>query len=176
MKFIVKYFVFFYLLFIAINQVKASTPITATSSITPGGFVIDFAFPQIAKAAVFKFRGNIWLVFDNENDIDLTTLNASLGDNIIEKIPAENAVILRLADKSGLPTLEAQGNHWRLYFGSQYNTIQATILDIKPAITDSGLMEFSIATGDSDFDNNFISVIDPDVGDKLLIVPGDFIQ
>ncbi|MBI4183075.1 MAG: hypothetical protein HY521_03640 [Proteobacteria bacterium] len=130
--------------------------------------VLTFPWPGAVGAAAFRRAGQLWLLFDEEAQLDLAQVRAQplLADT--RQIPTPGATALRLTLPDGVnPRFRRDGRAWIATF---------TRIDVEPESTVEvearqsrtlGTALIIRATGTS----RVVRFGDPEVGDMLLAVP-----
>lgn len=129
---------------------------------------IDWSAPT--AAAVFRRAGNLWMVFDRRQKIDVAKMKAQAGNAVrnIEQIQSDRATILRVATVTGInPSLKRDGLAWIFDFKQQPLLPQVRIETKSQPNSPVGARIFiSVAeTGEA------IPLKDSEVGDNIVVVP-----
>ncbi|WP_142848954.1 tetratricopeptide repeat protein [Telmatospirillum sp. J64-1] len=139
---------------------------------TPTGPVVSLSFSwgEPAAAAAFRRAGWLWVVFDRRQDVDLRLLRRLGGDVVehIEQVPHQGATAVRMITKPGYnPSLRREGLMWILDLWQQPLRPKEPIRIETPRDPPAGPRIFlPVAEGGS-----LITVDDPEVGDKIVVVP-----
>lgn len=118
--------------------------IKVTSS--PDGSRIDFAFPRRTAAAGFEDRGEIVLVFDTVDRLDVSSLASSAPGFVLgaSQNREGRATILRLKlQGGGVMRMAADGNAWALTTG-ETGVAARSLLRPTRAMDDTGLTVISV--------------------------------
>ncbi len=129
---------------------------------------IDWTSPT--AAAVFRRAGNLWLVFDRKQTIDVRKLQQSAGTAVrkIEQIPSDHATILRFATVSGInPSLKRDGLAWIFDFKQQPLQPQVEIETKSQPNSPVGARLFISVAGSGEP----VPFKDVEVGDNLVVIP-----
>jgi len=129
---------------------------------------IDWTAPT--AAAVFRRAGNLWMVFDRKQKIDVRKMKAAAGNAVrnIEQINSDRATILRFATVTGInPSLKRDGLAWIFDFKQQPLQPQVEI-DTKSQPNSPVGARLFISVAES---GEAIPFKDTEVGDNLVVIP-----
>jgi hypothetical protein len=143
------------------------SPNAAQAQRTRGGFVLDFPGAGARSAAVFMRGATAWIVLDGASPIDVNQLKAALGDVPLDASSGGGASMLRIgikqpeqiaarAEGSNLKVIvapDAQSNATAIGFVRNDNTKHPALTTILPGAAHE------------------LKLIDPVVGDTLVVVP-----
>jgi|GEM_PF-3517010 len=129
-----------------------------------------FEWNEPVAASVFNRAGYLWLVFDKSKDINIASLINKNSEYFLSgtQMPNRFYTILRLRLKKDINTVSyKENNNWVVGFVTE---------KIKPAQFSRIEMKFSDLTGskvllDSDTALKPLHLIDPEVGDEIVILP-----
>ncbi|MGE0564148.1 MAG: tetratricopeptide repeat protein [Pseudolabrys sp.] len=144
----------------------------AAVTLTTSGDAVRLRFPFSAAtpAAAFRRADTLWLVFSNDDPLDLSALRSGnqrvLRQVAVDKAgPGETVIRLKL-ERPRLATLTADGHNWNLVIGDAAAEPVAP-LTIARSLSATGLTTMTIP---------FVKpakihrLTDPDIGDKLVVV------
>jgi len=155
----------------AAAAVPAATAAPATPKVAPGDAVtlrIDWKDP--VGAAVFRRAGTLWVAFDKAAPIDVNALMKTGGNLIrgIEQMGTTNGTVLRIATVGGVnPGVRRDGLAWLLDFRKQPLEPETPLtITSQPESPVGARLFLPVPEPGAP-----IGVIDPEVGDNLVIVP-----
>ena len=131
---------------------------------------IVFNWDEPVAASVFKRAGYLWVVFDKAKEINIAGLVSSNPDYFLggKQMPNRFYTILRLKLKKDINILASkEDNNWIVgVFGEKVQPAQSSLIQ----------MQFSDLTGskvllDNDSALKPLHLIDPEVGDEIVILP-----
>lgn len=133
------------------------------------GVQLDFPFPEVTGAAVFRRGEAVWMVFDREVDFRLP---AGLKDGTIVTeaswVKNDGFTALRLVAPSatGL-SVDTQGSTWRVRVGGRALTGETTEVAVKrDDTTGSPTLTMNLAGA-----KRVAWIRDPMVGDRIAVIP-----
>ena len=131
---------------------------------------LRFDWTEPVGAAVFRRAGTLWVAFDRPTAVDVDKLRQTAGNlvNGIEQMGTADGTVLRIATVSGInPSVRRDGLAWLLDFHKQ--PLEPTTPLAVTAQPDSpvGARLFLPVPEPA----SPIGIIDPEVGDNLVIVP-----
>ena len=148
---------------VTISEVQSGAP-------PAGAVTLRFDWEEPVAAAVFRRAGYLWIVFDKVKEVDQAALRAAGGNVIrsLQQIPSDQGTVLRLATVSGVnPTPARDGMSWLLYFLKQPMRPKTPIeTNPQPNSPVGARLFLSVAEP-----GNAIPILDPEVGDNLVVVP-----
>jgi len=150
----------------------AAPAVAAAAPQPPVGkvFSLSIAMTKPAAVAVFQRAGYLWIVLDRRQEID-TQLLRRLGDEAVlgvEQLPNKDATVLRLVVQPDYyPSLRKEGLLWIVDLTQQFTRPKDLIPIQAPANLPNGI-GMAIKAPDS---GSLISVVDPEVGDTIRVVP-----
>jgi len=121
-------------------------------------------------AAVFRRAGNLWLIFDKPEKINVAKLKTQGGNAIrsIIQVPSKRATILRIVTVNGInPSLRRDGLAWIFDFKKQILQPQ-TPIEVKSQPSSPAGARLFVSVAESGL---AIPLRDPEVGDNLVVVP-----
>jgi hypothetical protein len=138
----------------------------------PAGPVYSLSVPMTkpAAAAVFERAGYLWIVLDRRTEVDTALLRRLGGDAVlaVEQIPNKDATVLRLVVKPGFyPSMRKEGLLWIVDLTDRPSRPKDIIPVEAPANLPGGV-GMAVRAPDS---GSLITVIDPEVGDMMKVVP-----
>jgi hypothetical protein len=130
---------------------------------------LRFAWVKPVPAAVFRRAGALWVVFGAPAQPDLTELQerGKAAVERVEQVPNDNATVIRVVTRRGLePSIRRVGNEWVLDLKAQDFHVDAPVTALAQPDARPARVVFEMQ-GSSDP----IVITDPEVGDRLLVVP-----
>jgi hypothetical protein len=130
---------------------------------------LRFAWAKPVPLAVFRRAGALWIVFGAAAEPDLTELHerGKAAVERVEQIPSPGATVLRVVTRRGLePSIRRAENEWVLDLKAQELRAEASVTVLAQPAARPARMVFEIQ-GSSEP----IMLTDPEVGDRLLVVP-----
>ena len=137
---------------------------------TPAGTRLSFAWPTPVAAAVFRRSGYLWVVFDQPARPDLSAVVPDAGGAVIaaDQVPNRRATLLRFRLQPGLfPAVLRRNTTWFVDLSNEAAEV-ADAIEVRPqphAAMGARLFLPVIDLGER------IEVTDPEVGDRLVVVP-----
>ncbi|MDJ0895164.1 MAG: tetratricopeptide repeat protein, partial [Alphaproteobacteria bacterium] len=135
-----------------------------------GVVTLRLALPKDARLAAFRRAGYAWVVIDQPSNLKLDGLSGA-GDGIIgdaEQLPNRAATVLRMALRPGYnPAVLQEDGDWLIDFRGQPIVPQLP-LNARAVEEPDGQAALRVLTRRP---AQPISLIDPEVGDQLLVVP-----
>lgn len=151
--------------------ISAAAAKAAAAPLPPGkSFSLSIPMTKPAAAAVFQRAGYMWLVFDRRQEIDTTLLRRLGGEAVlsVEQLQNKDATVLRLVVQPDFyPSLRKEGLLWVVDLTEQF----AKPKDIIPVVAPANLPGGSGMSLKAPESGNLITVIDPEVGDMIKVVP-----
>lgn len=130
---------------------------------------LRFPWDRAVPAAVFRRAGALWVVFGAPSSADLSEvqLRGKAAVERIEQVPQPLATVLRLTTLRGLePSLHRVDNEWVLDLKAQELHPELPItVSVQPGAKPPRVIFEMHEPGTA------IAVTDPEVGDRLLVVP-----
>lgn len=156
---------------VKITEGTSRTAAGEAAFVPPAGAVpLRFDWDEPVGAAVFRRAGYLWIVFDKVKQVDQAALRETGGNVIrsLQQIPSDRGTVLRLATVTGInPTPARDGNSWLLYFLKQPMRPRTPIeTNPQPNSPVGARLFLSVAEP-----GQAIPVLDPEVGDNLVVVP-----
>jgi tetratricopeptide (TPR) repeat protein len=152
------------------SQVTARAA-TATPQGAPADAVtLRFDWNEPTGAAVFRRAGTLWVAFDKPTALDVNKLRQTAGNLIhgIEQMGTADGTVLRIATVTGInPGIRRDGLAWLLDFRKQPLEPQTPIAITAQPESPVGARLFMPVPEPG----RPIGIIDPEVGDNLVIVP-----
>ncbi|HEV3177370.1 MAG TPA: hypothetical protein VGZ72_15360 [Stellaceae bacterium] len=130
---------------------------------------LRFAWAKPVPLAVFRRAGALWIVFGAAAEPDLTELHerGKAAVERVEQIPSPGATVLRVVTRRGLePSIRRAENEWVLDLKAQELRAEASVTVLAQPAARPARVVFEIQ-GSSEP----IMLTDPEVGDRLLVVP-----
>ena len=130
---------------------------------------LRFAWLKPVPMAVFRRAGGLWIVFAAAAEPDLTELRerGKAAVERVEQVANTGATVLRLVTRRGLePSIRRVENEWVLELKAQEFHAEAPIAVVAQPDARPAHLVFEIQ-GSSEP----IALADPEVGDRLLVVP-----
>ncbi|MGH7122744.1 MAG: hypothetical protein ACREFI_00120, partial [Stellaceae bacterium] len=130
---------------------------------------LRFAWAKPVPAAVFRRAGALWVVFGAIAEPDLTELQerGKAAIERVEQVANAAATVLRVATRRGLePSIRRVGNEWVIDLTAQDFHVDAPVTALAQPDARPARVVFEMQ-GSSES----IAVNDPEVGDRLLVVP-----
>lgn len=130
---------------------------------------LRFAWLKPVPAAVFRRAGALWVVFGAPTEPDLTELQerGKAAIERVEQVPNAAATVLRVVTRRGLePSIRRVGNEWVIDLKAQDFHVEAPVTALAQPDARPARVIFEMQ-GSSEP----IVVNDPEVGDRLLVVP-----
>ena len=135
-----------------------------------GKVALRFGWSEPVAAAAFRRGLQVWIVFDRPAQLDLAAIK-KVPSNLISgayQTPQADATALRLFLPATInPTLARDGNAWTIDLHVQPMRPESSIA-IAPRRPESGLAELALSVEQP---GRTVSLRDPDVGDRLIVVP-----
>ncbi len=155
---------------VAEAKAKAAVPVVALKQVrVQDGVQLDFAFPEVTGAAVFRRGEAVWMVFDREVDFRLP---AGLKDGglVTEAnwVKNDGFTALRLVAPSatGL-SVDTEGATWRVRVGGRALSAEASEVAVKrDDTTGSPTLTLNLAGA-----KRVAWIRDPMVGDRMAVIP-----
>ncbi|MFT3995768.1 MAG: tetratricopeptide repeat protein [Asticcacaulis sp.] len=154
----------------SVEAAKPAVPVVALKQVRlEDGAQIDFPFPEVTGAAVFRRGEAVWIVFDREVDLRLP---AGLSDGkIISRanwVKNDGFTALRLVAPSatGL-SVDAEGATWRVRIGGR--ALEGTMTEVavkRDDTTGSPTLVMNLAGA-----KRVAWIRDPMVGDRIAVIP-----
>ncbi|MCH6587904.1 MAG: hypothetical protein IH805_06290 [Proteobacteria bacterium] len=153
-----------------------SAPVLIDTSPMPGRSlsrgvprVLRFDWPEGTSAAAFRRGGKLWLVFDRPPPGDLAGDISRMAPELepVEQFEVARATVIRFAAPAMLTTSLRREN-------------AAWIVDLRPGASDGGTEIEALVEGSAErarvvyrveTPGRMVSFIDPDLGDRLIVVP-----
>ncbi|MGD9637710.1 MAG: hypothetical protein AB7U85_01455 [Alphaproteobacteria bacterium] len=134
--------------------------------------IVSLSFPwnMQTSLAAFKRAGYIWLIFNNKKTIDFTMMMRMSGDVIKDmvQIPHSKGTVVRiLTYPSFSPSIRREGFLWIVDLVQQPIKPQSTI-DVVPIHTSPEGAKLFMPVKDPSL---MMSVVDPEIGDVIFVVP-----
>jgi len=142
--------------FPALSVLYASTSDTAS---------LRFSWPKPVPAAVFRRAGTLWIVFGAQGSADLAEvrLRAKAAVERIEQTADAGATVFRLTTRRGLePSLRRSENDWVIDLKAQ---------ELRPEIAITAAADPARIVFEMGSPGEPIALADPEVGDRLIVVP-----
>src|SRR5437763_6840680 len=130
---------------------------------------LRFAWTKPVPLAIFRRAGALWVVFGAAAEPDLTELQerGKAAIERVEQIPNESATVLRVTTRRGLePSIRRVENEWVLDLKAQEFRPEAPVTVLAQPDARPPRLVFELQ-GSSEP----IALTDPEVGDRLLVVP-----
>lgn len=130
---------------------------------------LRFSWPTEVPAAVFRRAGSLWVVFGAPSSADLSEirLRGKAAVESIEQVPHPLATVIRLVTRRGLePSLHRVDNEWVVDLKAQELHPDALITVTAQPQAKPPRVIFEMRSA-----GNAIAITDPEVGDRLLVVP-----
>ncbi|MFZ0693966.1 MAG: hypothetical protein WAN51_07420, partial [Alphaproteobacteria bacterium] len=138
-------------------------PVTVTAKTDQGAVVLSFAWND--PAAVFRRAGAIWVVLGGRAKLDISALKDWSKELTAEEVEVPGAAALRLTMGPAISASVQRG---------KYLTVALSRIAVRPAIA----IQAAAQTGANSRlllpvkdAGNPITIADPEVGDKLVVVP-----
>ncbi|MEQ1889169.1 MAG: hypothetical protein ABL951_08325, partial [Alphaproteobacteria bacterium] len=135
-----------------------------------GGLRLRFPFPKDVAAAVFLRGEYLWVVFDKPARVDLSILSLLKRDVLLngEQLDDQDATVLAFRIAPGfLPRVERRHSVWQIDLLAEAGAPDGILPVVRePEAEPDGLVRVRAGNPAGP-----ISVIDPVVGDKLVIAP-----
>ena len=131
---------------------------------------LRFDWSTPVGAAVFRRAGPLWVVFDRYTAVDTSALKQAAGNAIksVKQIRSPRATVLRIDALSGLnPSLRRDGLAWILEFRKQGLLANQSIKVVAQPNSPVGSRLFMPIAEPGEP----VVVIDPDVGDTIVVLP-----
>ncbi len=159
-------FVFFVGMYLTLLLASTNSQASTGSSVT-----LSFPWNNQVSSAVFFREGYLWIVFDRKHEFDLQELARTSKEYIKEivSLPHPKATILRL-----LPTdkiFVAVRKEGLLWIVDIFDKEREPLRSATKILTEFDGLQHSYLFIPSATSGNAISIIDPLVGDTLLIIP-----
>ncbi|HUN46116.1 MAG TPA: hypothetical protein VMU85_06340, partial [Stellaceae bacterium] len=130
---------------------------------------VRFPWPSAVPAAVFRRADALWVVFGARANADLSEvqLRGKAAVERIEQVPHPQATVIRLVTRRGLePSVRRVDNEWVVDLRAQELKPETAItVSPQPQAKPPRVVFEMSAPGEA------IAVTDPEVGDRLLVVP-----
>lgn len=133
-------------------------------------FSLSVSWDKPVAAAVFSRAGYLWMVFDRHQEVDTRILKrlGGLAVTFVEQIKNRDATVLRLIVQPDYqPSLRRDGLLWVVDLAHQSSEAKLPIPITAPVQLATGT-GMALAVQDA---GNLVSVVDPEIGDTLLVVP-----
>ena len=130
---------------------------------------LRFAWTKPVPLAIFRRAGALWVVFGAAAEPDLTELQerGKAAIERVEQIPNASATVLRVTTRRGLePSIRRVENEWVLDLKAQEFRPEAPVTVLAQPDARPPRLVFELQ-GSSEP----IALTDPEVGDRLLVVP-----
>jgi tetratricopeptide (TPR) repeat protein len=130
---------------------------------------LRFAWTKSVPLAVFRRAGALWMVFGAATEPDLTELQerGKAAIERVEQVPNATATVIRAVTRRGLePSIRRVGNEWVVDLKAQDFHVEAPVTMLAQPAARPPRVTFELQ-GSSEP----ILVNDPEVGDRLLVVP-----
>ncbi|MCA1935866.1 MAG: tetratricopeptide repeat protein [Asticcacaulis sp.] len=155
---------------VAETKAKAAVPVVALKQVrVQDGVQLDFPFPEVTGAAVFRRGEAVWMVFDREVDFRLP---AGLKDGSLVTeanwVKNDGFTALRLVAPSatGL-SVDTEGATWRVRVGGRALNGEASEVAVKrDDTTGSPTLTLNLAGA-----KRVAWIRDPMVGDRMAVIP-----
>ncbi len=138
-------------------------PVTVTAKTDQGAVVLSFAWND--PAAVFRRAGAIWVVLGGRAKLDISALKDWSKELTAEEVEVPGAAALRLTMGPAISASVQRG---------KYLTVALSRIAVRPAVA----IQAAAQTGANSRlllpvkdAGNPITIADPEVGDKLVVVP-----
>ena len=134
------------------------------------GVRMTFPWPDNTAAAVFQRAGQLWVVFDEPSNADLSEVKRKLSDRFfdVDQMPSTQATILRLMTrKTQYPDVRKDKNTWTIDLKDVTNP-PVTPIDVREQVTDDKSARIFLPVKDPGLK---LDIEDPVVGDRLVVVP-----
>jgi hypothetical protein len=151
----------------------AAPPPPAALPPPPPGKVFSLSIPMTkpAAVAVFQRAGYLWIILDRRQEVD-TALLRRLGDEAVlgvEQLPNKDATVIRaVVQPDYYPSMRKEGLLWIVDLTQQMSRPKDLIPIQAPVNLPSGTVGMTLKAPDS---GSLISVVDPEVGDTIKVVP-----
>jgi len=130
---------------------------------------LHFPWPSQVPMAVFRRSGALWIVFGavGETDLQEVAERGKAAVERIEQIPSPGATVVRVVTRRGLePSIRRNDNDWIVDLKAQDPRAESAItVSAQPSARPARVV-FEMRTAVEP-----VSLADPDVGDRLLVVP-----
>ncbi|HVM82146.1 MAG TPA: hypothetical protein VMU06_24200 [Stellaceae bacterium] len=126
---------------------------------------LRFSWPKPVPAAVFRRAGVLWIVFGAEGRADLAEVRARAKAAVerIEQTADTGAAVFRLTTRRGLePSLRRTGNDWVIDLKAQ---------ELRPEVAITAAADPARIVFEMGSPGEPIALADPEVGDRLIVVP-----
>ncbi len=130
---------------------------------------LRFAWTKPASLAVFRRAGALWVVFGAVAEPDLTELRerGKAAIERVEQMPNGAATVLRMVTRRGLePSIRKTESEWVLDLKAQELRTDAPITVLAQPDAKPARLVFELQGASEP-----IALMDPEVGDRLLVVP-----
>ena len=130
---------------------------------------LRFAWINPVPAAVFRRAGALWVVFGAEAEPDLTELQerGKAAIERVEQVPNAAATVIRVVTRRGLePSIRRVGNEWVIDLKAQDFHVESPVTVLAQPDARPARIVFEMQGSSAP-----ITVNDPEVGDRLLVVP-----
>ncbi|MEQ8664742.1 MAG: hypothetical protein RIC16_03375 [Rhodospirillales bacterium] len=134
------------------------------------GFAMSFDWTDPVGAAVFRRGGALWLVFDQFTPVDIDTVRATAGANLVDivQLPHQTATVLRMITGRGInPIARRDGLTWIVEFKQQSLSTLAPIQATPQLDSPVGSRVFLPVPEPG----RAVAVTDPEIGDNFIVVP-----